>query len=164
MNIASTYIRPAYLTGVRKRGLSDSQAARVVAVLRRRLADVHGDNQVKLAKELGIAPSSPWLILNERTSPSLATAEALAARLGVDPESILSDSRDIAARICRTGGVPESAIARVLEEPEPDEPVPVLVWIDKMRAMAVLHPEPRSPAASQTMPAVRPGRAPRRAS
>lgn len=173
MNIASTYIRPAYLPGVRKRGLSDAQAARVLSVLRRRLAEVHGGNQVKLATELGIAPSSLWLILNERTSASLATAEALAHRMGVDVESILGDPRDIAARICRTGGVPEPAIRRVLEEPPGDAPRPVLYWIDKMRAAAVFFSAPDAtpppsartaagPHDSQTMPVTpRPTRTPR---
>lgn len=173
VNIASTYIRPAYLPGVRKRGLSDAQAARVLSVLRRRLAEVHGGNQVKLATELGIAPSSLWLILNERTSASLATAEALAHRMGVDVESILGDPRDIAARICRTGGVPEPAIRRVLEEPPGDAPRPVLYWIDKMRAAAVFFSAPDAtpppsartaagPHDSQTMPVTpRPTRTPR---
>lgn len=172
MNISTAYIRPAYASGVRKRGLSDAQADRVLTALRRRLAGEHANNQVALARELGIAQPSLWQLLNERTSPSLATAEALARILGVSVESVLNDPRERAALLAREGGVPESAIRRVLEEPPGDAPRPVLYWIDKMKAAAVFFSASDAPPVSartaaaphdsQTMPATpRPARAPR---
>lgn len=90
-----------------------------------------------LARELGIKQPSLWTMLRERSRPSLRTAETLAHLEGVSVESVLAFPRDRAAEIAREGGIPESAIARVMAEPEGDEER-VLGWLDRMRAVAIL--------------------------
>lgn len=137
--------------------LTLAESERVRSLLRRRLAALHDGNVTALARELGLSQPQLSRTMNQAHGVSLATARALARIEGVDVESILSDPRTVAARICRGGGVPESAIAHVLEEPEGEDPRPAFYWILRMRAFADLYPEPARPALSdsQTMPVVR---------
>ncbi len=121
-----------------KRGLSEAQIERVVHALKRRRDRVHAGNVLALAKELGISQPALWQILNRKTKPSYGTAEGLAKLEGVAVESILTGPKERAAALAREAGVPELAIRSVLDEPELDEPKPVLWWVDRMRAVALL--------------------------
>jgi transcriptional regulator with XRE-family HTH domain len=137
--------------------LTAAESERVRFLLRRRLATHHDNNVTALARELGLSQPQLSRTLNQAHGVSLSTARALARVEGVDVESVLNDPRTVAARICR-GNVPESAIQRALEEPEGDEARPAFYWIERMKALAVLYPDPASrpsPHDSQTMPIVR---------
>lgn len=151
-----------YARFVGKRDIPTEQAARVMAMLRARLEREHGGNAQAFSRELEISQSGLWQLLNDRTRPSLATAQALAGVLGVGVDTVLDGPLQIAARICRAGGVPESAVQHVLERWANDESKPALVYIEMMKGAAALSPEPTAPSQSQTFarPAL-PARAPR---
>lgn len=131
--ISGTYVRPRYLSSVSKKGLSDAQIERVLAVLSRRIERVHGGNTSALAKELKISQPALWQVMNRRTRPSYGTAETLAKLEGLAVESILNSPRERAAALAREGGLSAAAIARVMSEPEPAQERPVLWWIARMQ-------------------------------
>lgn len=118
--------------------LSEAQSARIVDALRRRVRVRHNGNVTELARELGLPQPRLSRTLNGAHGASLATATALARVEGVSVESILSSPRERAAELAREAGVSDRAIARVLAEPEREEPRPVLFYVDRMRAYAVL--------------------------
>lgn len=144
--IGGTYSAGRYRAPVSKRGLSDRQIARVLAALQRRLVTVHAENVTALAQEIGISQPALWQLLNRRTRPSYGTAETLARLEGIPVESLLVAPRERAAQIAREGNVPETAIQRVLDEPDDETYRPVLYWIDRMRAAAILDTPPTPPA------------------
>lgn len=86
--------------------LTLAESERVRSLLRRRLAALHDGNVTALARELGLSQPQLSRTMNQAHGVSLATARALARIEGVDVESILSDPRTVAARICRGGRCP----------------------------------------------------------
>jgi len=121
-----------------RRDMPDAFAARVVAGLRRRLEREHGGNARALARELGMSQPPLWQLLNEKTRPSFATAEALARVERLAVQSVLTGPRELAAALAREIGVSEVAIQRVLDEPEESDLRPTLAYVDRMRAFALV--------------------------
>lgn len=121
-----------------RRDLGEAQSRRVLTLLQQRLDLVHAGNQTSLARELKMSQPALWELLNDRTKPSLATADALARASGVVVESILYSPREHAAALAREIGVPARAIQQVLAESDDAVPRPVLHYTDRMRAVALL--------------------------
>lgn len=124
--------------------LDEAQAERVVAAMRRLRDDRFDGNGSELARKLGLTPSAVSQAFSRKTTPSYPTAVFVARLLGTTVEALLSGTEDmrlpnrsIAARIALDGGVDPDGVSEVLEEEHPHDH-PVLWWIDRMRARALL--------------------------
>lgn len=98
----------------------------------------------ELAAALGLSQSGVSQLLSGRTSPSLATVRRLARLSGLTIGALLDGStfeplphRALAAQIAADAGLPAAAIQAVLDE-EATEDLPVLHWVRRIEAHAVL--------------------------
>lgn len=124
------------------KGLSQEQNERVRAIVRE-LLKAEDQNQVQLAKKLGVTQSAISSFISGRQGTSYVLVERIAKLankseweiLGKQPPSLFKTPREIAAELAREHGVDEHAIASVMAEeitPE-NRQRSTLWWADRMR-------------------------------
>lgn len=124
------------------KGLTTEQNDRVRGLIRQ-LLQGEGENQVLLAKKLGVTQSAISSMLSGRQGTTYVVVERIAKLMNMPEHEVLGKTapattrrpRELAAELAREHGVNEAAILSVLSEPVAAEAEhkSTLWWADRIR-------------------------------